>query len=66
MVSATAGLEVTVPVGLMLTELLSSFTVVGVWIIRVCSDDVEVADDGVGVIVCIDESVKQNNEHSNS
>ena len=49
----------------MLTELLSSFTMAGVWVTRACDDDVEVVD-GVGVNVCIGESMKQSNEHCNS
>lgn len=51
----------TVLIGLLLTEMLSSFTVAGIWVMRVCDvddvDDVE-AVDGVGVIVCIGEAMK--------
>ena len=61
MVLATAGLGVIVLIGLLLTEMLSSITVAGVWVMRVCNDDVEVVD-GVGVIVYIGNAVKQNYE----
>ena len=59
MVLATDRLGVIVIKGLLLTEMLSSFTMAGIWVMRVCDDDVK-AVDGVGVMVCIDEAMKQN------
>ena len=59
-VLATDRLGVIVLMGLLLTEMFSSFTMAGIWVMRVCDDDDVKAVDGVGVMVCIGEAMKQN------